>query len=277
MANECPSRSNRRVKQRAGRSLARPPPIPEFERVHFSSASLPRSNLKEMLAPWETALNLEEKVYPNLVRICYSNIEFSAIRLDQIVTYVGGIPIEFIVEDLNSIIGTDHVGLELYTSGKEIQFSRFSRVDAVRNICGRRDLSDDICSLPFRSQLLYIQIRILHSIFQHIVTPRKGHNDEVTHLDVGLLDYLLRRRPVNLGYIILRHMLSTPAVNNKLFPYGSIIIRILRHFRIPITEPVYDETKRLGGEIILGIGFHRRARPRVPCRTTIAHAEELEE
>ena len=52
-------------------------------------------------------------------------------------------------------------------------------------------------------------------------------------------------------------MLSTPTVNNRLLPYGSIITRILRHFRIPITELVYDETKRLRGEIILGISFHR--------------------
>ena len=111
-------------------------------------------------------------------------------------------------------------------------------------------------------------------------------------------------------------MLSTPAVNNRLLPYGSIIIRILRHFRIPITELVYDETKRLGGEIILGIGFHRRngewvnitsyknedtllgpeddcllndiyyvdqhpdfrlgSKPRVPCQATVAHAGKLE-
>lgn len=122
------------------------------------------------------------------------------------------------------------------------------------------------------------------------------------------------RLTLHLRYIILRRMLSTPAVNNILLPYGSIITRILRYFRIPITEPMYDETKRLGGEIILGINFHRRngewvkitssknedtllapeddrllnniysvykltdfrliARPRIPRRATAAHAEE---
>lgn len=125
-------------------------------------------------------------------------------------TYVEGVPIEFIIEDLNSILKADNSGLELYTSRKELQFNCFSHVDAVRNISQCRNLSDDICSLPFRSQLLPMQVRIL----QHIVTPRKGHSDEVTCLDVGLLDCLLRRRPVNLGYVILHHMLSTPTVNN---------------------------------------------------------------
>ena len=66
-------------------------------------------------------------------------------------------------------------------------------------------------------------IRILHSILQHIVTPKKGHSNEVTQLDVGLLDYLLRRRSVNLGSIILRHMLTTLAVNNRL-PMIALLI-----------------------------------------------------
>ena len=145
-------------------------------------------------------------------------MELSAARLDRLVTYIGGVPIGLTMEDLNSILGTDHVGLELYTSRKELQFNLFSHVNAVRNICRCQDLSDDVCSLPFRSQLMPMQIRILHSILQHIVTPRKGHSDEVTCLDVGLLDCLLRRHLVNLGYIILRHMLSTPAVNNRLLP-----------------------------------------------------------
>lgn len=125
-------------------------------------------------------------------------------------TDVRGVPIEFTMEDLNSILRTDNSGLGLYTSRKELQFNCFSHVDAVQNICQCRDLSDDICSLPFWSQLLLMQVRIL----QHIVTSRKRHTDKITCLDVGLLDCLLRRRPVNLGYVILHHMLSTPTVNN---------------------------------------------------------------
>lgn len=40
------------------------------------------------------------------------------------------------------------------------------------------------------------------------------HIDEVTRLDVALLDYILQRRWVNIGYVILRHMISTPVINN---------------------------------------------------------------
>ena len=115
-------------------------------------------------------------------------------------------------------------------------------MDGLRNICRRRDLSDDICSLSFRSQLLPFQVRILHIILQRMVTPRQGHTDEVTRLDVGLLDSLIRRQHVSLSYTILCHMLSTPRVLNQSLLYGSIIIKILKYFRVSITEPIYLET-----------------------------------
>ena len=124
------------------------------------------------------------------------------------------------------------------------------------NICRHRDLSDKVCSLPFRSQLLPFQVHILHSIFQHMITPRHGHGDEVTRLDVGLLDSLIRERQVHLLFTIVRHILSTTAVSNRSLPYESIISKILRYFHIPLTEPVFVETKKLGREMISGIGFY---------------------
>ena len=53
-------------------------------------------------------------------------------------------------------------------------------------------------------------------------------------------------------------MLSTTAVANKSLPYGSIITRILRHFSVPLTEPIYVETRKLRREIISAIGFFKK-------------------
>ncbi|KAH9750874.1 hypothetical protein KPL71_014049 [Citrus sinensis] len=187
-----------------------------------------------------------------------STSEFPSTRRDELYTSVGGIRIAFNEPDLCSILGIAYGGLDLYTARKELSFSEFRHVDGVRNIYRRRDLSDDICSLSFRSQLLPFQIRILHIILQHKVTPRQGHTDEVTRLDIGLLDSLIRRRHVSLSYTILCHMLSTPKVSNRSLPYGSIITRILNHFQVPIVEPVFLETRKLGREIISAIGFFKK-------------------
>lgn len=53
-------------------------------------------------------------------------------------------------------------------------------------------------------------------------------------------------------------MLSTLGVNNQLLPYGSIITKILQYFHVPLHEFVYVETKRIGEEAIMRIGFYRR-------------------
>ncbi|KAL9426824.1 hypothetical protein AB3S75_033579 [Citrus x aurantiifolia] len=91
-----------------------------------------------------------------------------------------------------------------------------------------------------------------------MVTPRQGHTDEVTRLDIGLLDSLIRRRHVSLSYTILCHMLSTPKVSNQSLPYGSIITKILNHFQVPIVEPVFLDTRKLGREIISTIRFFKK-------------------
>ncbi|KAH9697228.1 hypothetical protein KPL71_023524 [Citrus sinensis] len=224
----------------------------------FSDITVCGHSITQMLSHWKQALSIEEPIYENLVRVFYSNIEFPSTRRDELYTSVGGIRIAFNEPDLCSIMGITYGGLDLYTARKELSFSEFRHVDGVHNICRRRDLSDDICSLSFRSQLLPFQIRILHIILQHMVTPRQGHTDEVTRLDIGLLDSLIRRRHVSLSYTILCHMLSTPKVSNQSLPYGSIITRILKHFQVPIVELVFLETHKLEQESISAIGFFKK-------------------
>ena len=116
--------------------------------------------------------------------------------------------------------------------------------------------------------MLPLQVRILHTILQYIITPRKGHSDEVTRLDVGLLDSLITGRPINLGYIIVWQMLSTPVVNHRLLPYGNIISKILRHFEVPLRDAGYMETKRIGPEAMTSIRFFRRNGKRIKTSTS---------
>ena len=236
------------------------PATPSFSLniAEFLDITICGSNITQMLSHWNKALSIGEPIYENLVRVFYFNMELSSSWQVEIYTSIGGVCIAFNEAELCSILGIYYGGLDIYTARKELEFSDFCHVDGVQNICRRRDLSDDICSLSFRSQLLPFQVCILHIILQYMVTPRQGHTNEVTRLDVGLLDSLLHRRHVSLSYTILCHMLSTPKVTNRSLPYGSVITRILKFFKVPITEPVYLETRKLGQEIISAIRFFKK-------------------
>lgn len=140
-----------------------------FDDLIISAGSI-RSLLEA--AGWANALTIEENVYPNLVRVFYSNMEISASRQNRLIINVGGVPIEFDIADLNRILGTLNKGFVIYTSSKDLHFNHFRHADGVRNICRRKDLTDDICSLFFRSHLLPLSVIILYSILQHVVTLR---------------------------------------------------------------------------------------------------------
>lgn len=112
--------------------------------------------------------------------------------------------------------------------------------------------------LPFQSQLLPLQVSILHVILQHIIVLRMGHSDEATRLDGGLLDSLIKGQPINLRYVIMRYMLSTLTVSHRLIPYGNIITKILWHFQVPLRDAVYTETKRIAPDAMTDIGFSRK-------------------
>ena len=121
-------------------------------------------SIRDILVQWEVALSIDENVYENLVRVFYSNMDLSATRQIKILTFVDGGRIKFDEVDLCSIFGIQYGGLDIYTTRKELDFNDVCHLDGVQNICRRRDLSDDLCSLSFRSQLLPFQVRILHSI-----------------------------------------------------------------------------------------------------------------
>ncbi|KDO41696.1 hypothetical protein CISIN_1g044361mg, partial [Citrus sinensis] len=159
---------------------------------------------------WENALVLREPVYLNLVRVFYSNMIISSNTASRIVTNIAGILIEFDVKDLNMILRTKDEGFHVYTSRNVVQ-----------NICRRSDLSEQFCNSALKSQALPLQVQVLHSVFQHVISHQKGHGDEVSIL----------------------HMLNTPNTC------------ILKHFRVPISEPSHDESRELEDEVIASLGF----------------------
>ena len=119
-------------------------------------------------------------------------------------------------------------------------------------------MSSAFCRSSLKSQALPIQTRILHCVLHHVITPRSRHADEVNRLDVAILDCILEEMMLNIGYIIIHHMLSTPCLAKRSIPYASIITRILEYFPVPITEPIFLNSRELGDETIANLRFYWR-------------------
>ena len=199
---------------------------------------------------WLNAIFFQENVYPDLVKVFYSNMDCFAEKQNRVITKVGGVSIEFDDSELNSILGTSDDGLEIFSPRKSPNIDDYDHIDAVKNICRRIDLSDDDCTIHFRTQCLCLQTQILLHFIQSIVLPRSGHLDEVSHMDVALIDCILRRRSVDLGYTIVRNMLCIPKLITRSLPYSHFITRILKYFSVPIHEPSCRPSKSIEGEAV---------------------------
>ena len=161
-----PSRRNPRRKSVPPRNPIPQREVSEFARIHFPTPSLAKrfedrfngrkvldsffvdiddfSNLvvcgrriRDMLQPWEAAIDFNDRVYPNLMQVFYSNMEISNTHPNRIVTQVGRVPIEFDDADLADFLGISCEGLDIYTSRNTLSFDSFSHTDGVRNICRR--------------------------------------------------------------------------------------------------------------------------------------------
>lgn len=60
-----------------------------------------------------------------------------------------------------------------------------------------------------------------------MIIRRKRHGNKVTCLDVALLDSNLESKKLNVGYIIIQHVLGTRSIRNRSLLFGT---RILQHF-----------------------------------------------
>ena len=70
---------------------------------------------------------------------------------NRVITTGGGVSIEFDDSELNSILGTSDDGLEMFSPRKPPDIDGYVHIDAVKNICRRIDLSNDDCTIHFRT------------------------------------------------------------------------------------------------------------------------------
>ncbi|KAJ9691570.1 hypothetical protein PVL29_013682 [Vitis rotundifolia] len=82
------------------------------------------------------------------------------------------------------------------------------------------------------SHSLTVLSRILQYMISYIFIPKRGHRDDVSFLEVFLVDSILTERKINMGYIIFRHMKASSLSEDSVLPYGMFITKIIKYFNV---------------------------------------------
>jgi hypothetical protein len=85
-----------------------------------------------------------------------------------------------------------------------------------------------------KSQYLLLRPRILHKIIAYC-QKKKKHYNEVTFMDICIIDYMIRSRPINISYIMMRNLIMACDQKKKSLPYGKCLTTIFEHFKILLT------------------------------------------
>ena len=93
--------------------------------------------------------------------------------------------------------------------------------------------------------------KVLHHMICYIFLPRGGHRDEVSYYEAFLIDSVLTRRQIHLGYFIMMHMISCCENTTRVLPYGHFLTRVFKDagvdlsretdFEAPRTYNTYDD------------------------------------
>ena len=100
----------------------------------------------------------------------------------------------------------------------------FKVAEAIQRLCGYPKSGRPT------SHSLTMLSRVLQHMISYIFIPKGGHRDDVSFLEVFLVDNILTERKVNIGYIFFRHMKACSLSEDSVLPYGMFITKIVKYF-----------------------------------------------
>ena len=191
---------------------------------------------------WYSLYEYKKPTYPKLMRMFFANMRVNV--EPRIISTLQENPIEFNCAVLADILGISNDGPRVFEIKIIPTIEGFIYDHAVALHTGNTEFAP---GAKIKSQDLLLRPRLLHRIIAHNILPKKGHYDEVTFMELCLIDCMIQRRPINLPYIMIRNMILAYNQKQKALPYGQVFTTIFEHFDILLTgtdkKPYSDKTE----------------------------------
>ena len=178
---------------------------------------------------WTKFLQIRERHYPKLVRAFFFQAKVYPDKA-LIVSKIKGIEISLTPESLGKI-------LSLPTDGNCLSEDNWNEkleldMEFVYNNTFEPNTTD------FTASNLQKIPKMLNSITQYNIYPRKGSFDTVSKTDLMILYHLLFGERLNLPSVIIHHMITTSQNPNRqcCVPYGMLLTKVFQKFKIPLED-----------------------------------------
>nr|KYP33587.1 hypothetical protein KK1_045552 [Cajanus cajan] len=197
-------------------------------------------------------MSMTNPVYPELVRVFYSNLE---IRNGVLHSEVKKIPIvvnQSLFRDLSKLKdqGTLFEGTIPDTWKPE-----YSHPNALSMIC----VENAYMTRRLLAGSIKFDFRIMHYIIVRVLLPRTNNLAQASEEDLILIWALITGREFSWAHLIRSRMNKALRANASL-PYPHFITTILKHFNVPLEDETWVPVKRvfeIGANAIASFGYKK--------------------
>ena len=150
-----------------------------------------------------------------------------------IISTIRGVEIRLDLESICHIFDIVPIGLKEYESKIWPTMLGFEPREAIQMICGLADTP--MMSKPSAHNLTIIN-RVLHHMICSIFLPWDGHRDEVSYYEAFLIDSILTRRRIHLGYLMMMHMISCCESTTRVLPCSRFLTRVFKDVGVDLSR-----------------------------------------
>jgi len=207
------------------------PKVVSFDCLESQKLDNVRKLLKDQLL--RRFLEMNGNIYPDLIRVFYTNLKFEG---NNLVSHVKGVDMEITHDVWTAVAGLKYVGLRI-NKGNLGVVEEFNKVQYYKSCLKNQQAQVRTCLVGG----LKLDESVLGLIVTWILTPRGSNHSVLTEEDLIYIYYIMKKIKINWIHIIEEHMQKSMRLSDYHYPYAVLISKFLLYFEVNLE----DETSEL--------------------------------
>ena len=195
-------------------------------------------------------LEMKGNIYPDLVRVFYTNLKFEG---NNLVSHVKGVEMEITHEVWTVVAGLKFSGLRI-NKGNLGVVEDFNKIQFYKSCLKNNQSQVSTCSVGG----LKLDERLLALIVTWILTPRGSKHSVLTEEDLVYIFCITKKVKINWIHIIKEHMQKAMRLGDYHYPYAVLISKFLLYFEVNLedeTSELVKSTQELNNGSLSKMGF----------------------
>jgi len=179
-------------------------------------------------------LELSGKIYPDLVKVFFTNLEF---KNDVLLSSIKGVQMEINKRAWKDVVGLKPRGVQV-RKGETGAVPEFNKMQYYGQ-CLRNPIAE---IKHFHVGGLKVDQRLLGMIVTKILVPRGSNHSTLNEGDLILMYYIQHNIQVDWIYVFRDHMLKAKRLTDFRLPYVVLVSKFIEYFGIDVEDELEEST-----------------------------------